>query len=222
MKLKQINGQDRFINLHGKSLEHFNNTNNYTAFILDEWETQPYRQYIKAGSVILDIGANVGLFALHVLPIAQKIICVEPTPEHMAILKELVPQAVPEEAALNVYTGRARFRREPVNTTMNSLSDRQDSFEVSCITLKDLCDKHGLTKVDFCKVDIEGGEWGALTVERINEAKGIIKSFFVELHPRTGEAQREMAERFLQCGYKVEHITYNGSIFCYEDTDNSL
>jgi hypothetical protein len=87
-------------------------------------------------------------------------------------------------------------------------------LEVDCITLKDLCDKHGLTSVDFCKVDIEGSEWQALTVDRIKEVSGIIKSFFVELHPRTAEAQLDMAARFTEAGYMVELVDYNGSIYC--------
>jgi hypothetical protein len=87
---------------------------------------------------------------------------------------------------------------------------------VNCITLADLCRKYGLEKVDFCKIDIEGSEWQALTTERIAEVKGIIKSFFVELHPRSAEAQRDMASRFEAAGYKVKHIDYNGSIYAYE------
>lgn len=216
MQLTQINGEEIDINLQSDQAKaHFDNPRNYTAFILDEWKTQPYLGYIKPGSVILDIGANVGLFGLHVLPYAERLICVEPTPEHMIIQMQLL-NAEHEQAALNYYTGKAKFRNEPVNTTMNTLRDAPDSYEVDCITLSDLCKKYNLDKVDFCKIDIEGSEWQALKVERINEVKGIIKSFFVELHPRSAESQNEMAGRFEAAGYKVKHIEYNGSIYCYE------
>jgi hypothetical protein len=86
---------------------------------------------------------------------------------------------------------------------------------VNCITLKDLCEKYGLASVDFCKVDIESGEFQALTTERILEVSHIIKSFFVELHPRTIESQMEIGARFEQAGYKVDFVDYNGSIYCY-------
>lgn len=207
---------------------HFADEKNYSKFIIAEWEDLPYSKYIKPGSVILDIGANIGLFALHVLPYASHIICVEPTPAHMAIQKELLmanPYSSPhstgaikinhEQSALNNYTGKAKFRTEPVNTTMNCLRDSADAFEVDCITLKDLCEKHGLSSVDFCKIDIEGGEFQALTIDRIKEVSGIIKSFFVELHPRTIESQMEIGSRFVQAGYKVEPVDFNGSIYCY-------
>lgn len=215
IKLMQINGEEIEIHLSDKAQYHMDKPQNYAAFILDEWKTQPYLGYIKPGFVILDIGANVGLFGLHVLPYAKRLICVEPTPGHMEIQKELL-SVEHEQAALNYYTGTAKFRNEPVNTTMNTLRDAPDSYEVDCITLFDLCKKYNLDTVDFCKIDIEGSEWQTLTTERIAEVKGIIKSFFVELHPRTVESQNEMAGRFEAAGYKVKLIDYNGSIFCYE------
>lgn len=231
--MKQINGAEIEIPISSpEAKKHFADVNNYSAFIIDEWESLPYSEYIKPGSVILDIGANVGLFALHVLPYAERIICVEPTPSHMLIQKEvlkdnwvfdhlLMPEQLPkrtiikhEQAALNYYTGKAKFRTEPVNTTMNTLRDAPDSYQVDCITLKDLCSKYGLTHVDFCKIDIEGSEWLALTIGQIAQVKDIIKAFFVELHPRTAESQKEMAARFESVGYKVKLIDYNGSIYC--------
>lgn len=216
--MKLINGNDIELNLSEQARNHFDNPRNYTDFIIAEWEGLPYSGYIKPNSVILDVGANVGLFALHVLPFAKCLICVEPTPGHMKIQKDIAssPKTFHIQAALNSYTGKAKFREEPVNFTMNTLRDSSDAYEVDCITLKDLCDKFELKTVDFCKVDIEGSEWQALTVERLKEVKGIIKSFFVELHPRTGESQFEMGKRFEEAGYKVKLIDYNGSIYCYE------
>lgn len=213
--MRLINGKYHELNLVSDAAkQHFADPNNYSAFIIQEWEDLPYSKYIKQDSVILDIGANVGLFALHVLPYASRMICVEPTPVHMNIQRELLGGNVEhEQAALHNYTGRTRFHFEPINTTMNTI--RQDGgLEVDCITLLDLCNKYNLSTVDFCKVDIEGSEWQALTDERIAEVKGIIKSFFVELHPRSSEAQRGMAARFEEAGYKVEMIDYNGSIYC--------
>lgn len=211
--MKLINGENIELNLQSEAAKkHFATYENYSDFIIDEWESLPYSKYILPGSNILDIGANVGLFALHVQPYAKRLICVEPTPDHMGILKELI-QVEHEQAALSSYTGKCRFHVEPVNTTMNTI--RQDGvLEVDCITLKDLCSKYNITSVDFCKVDIEGSEWGALTVERIKEVRSIIKAFFVELHPRTRESQLNMGVRFMQAGYKVEMIDYNGSIYC--------
>lgn len=213
--MRLISGKHIELNIQSEAAKkHFSDPTNYSAFIIQEWEDLPYSKYIKPGSTILDIGANVGLFALHVLPYASRMVCVEPTPAHMAIQRELVGElSEHEQSALHNHTGKTRFHLEPVNTTMNTIRN-DGNIEVNCITLFDLCRKYNLQTVDFCKVDIEGSEWEALTVERIKEVAGIIKAFFVELHPRTVEAQRDMAARFTEAGYKAEHIDYNGSIYC--------
>lgn len=222
--MRLIDGTYRELNIISEAVKkHFADDNNYTKFIIAEWEDLPYSKYINPGSVILDIGANVGLFALHVFPYAKRMFCVEPTPAHMEVNKELYITNIPanspvitvvhEQSALANHNGQCRFHIEPINTTMNTIRD-DGSIMVNCITLKELCDKYNLLSVDFCKVDIEGSEWQALTVERIKEVAGIIKSFFVELHPRTHEAQRNMSARFTEAGYLVELVDYNGSIYC--------
>jgi FkbM family methyltransferase len=218
MKLTQITGNEIELNINSEQArKHFDTFENYAAFILDEWKTQPFKDFItKEHKVILDIGANVGLFALHVLPYAEKIICVEPTPAHMEIQKELINDSKiqHEQSALNYYTGKAKFHHEPVNTTMNTLRD--DGFEVDCITLNDLCTKYNLEHVDLCKIDIEGSEFKALTVQTVSAVFNLIDNFLIELHPRTRQSQDHFKSIFEQSGYKVDYYDFNGSIFCYK------
>lgn len=215
MTIRHIDGTESELKLTQQLEAHFAADNNYAHWILREWEEQPYKPYIKPNSTILDIGGNIGLFALHVLPYAKRLISVEPTPQHMALQHQLLSTSIVEheQAALNFYTGTARFRNEPVNTTMNTLREGRDSYDVACITLLDLCEKYKLKKVDFAKVDIEGSEWQALTPERIAEVKHIIKAFFVELHPRDLQTQNEFKARFESAGYNVQLIDFNGSIY---------
>lgn len=214
-----------------KAKQHFADPYNYTVEILAQFDQHLYENYITAkDKIILDIGANVGLFALHVLPYVERIVCVEPTPEHMEIQKELLDKYTDtygqddlilpydniehEQSALNSYTGKTTFNWCGINTTMNSLQSRGDrSFEVDCITLKDLCEKYSLTKVDLCKVDIEGSEWQAITAETLEPVKHIIDKYFIELHPPTQESQEQMKTVFEAVGYKVEKV-YHDSLFC--------
>lgn len=228
--MKLINGERLELKLSNRAHEHFANPNNYTDAIIDEFEHDPYKNIItKHDKVTLDIGANIGLFALHVSPFAEKIICVEPTPGHMAIQKELIEMNVAtakpgkemaailhEQSALNSYTGKARFREEPVNFTMNTLSDRPDAYEVECISLFDLCRKYKLEKVDVCKVDIEGSEFSAITYVMVFLVKDIIKKFILETHPRSRESQDHFKKIFEDCGYKTEYSDFNGTIIAYK------
>ena len=90
--IKLIDGTDYVINLETTKLtQHFNTWNNYTKEILEHFNSKNYYQdFVKPEDKnILDLGANVGLFALYVTPWAEKIVCVEPTPSHFNLLKDL-------------------------------------------------------------------------------------------------------------------------------------
>lgn len=225
MKVKQINGKYYEIDFKRYSdfvKHHFDKPENYTDAILGEWESEPFKDYIsKEDNVILDIGANIGLFALHVMPYVEQIICVEPTPSHMAVQRELLSpftQVTHEQSAANSFTGECGFWIEPVNYTMNTLSNQYHSaaIQVPCITLYDLCQKYELKHVHLCKVDIEGSETQALTVETLKPVHSIIDKFLVELHPRTREMQDRFKAIFEEAGYKAEYFDFNGSLFCYK------
>lgn len=238
MKIKQINGKHQYINIESEQARaHFVDPYNYTDAILDQFEHDIYKDFITENDkIILDIGANVGMFALHVSPWAEKIVCVEPTPEHMKIQKEILinvpavsyaiekeepfatenPEIINEQAALSDYTGKAKFYWCGINTTMNSLQDRGDrTFDVDTITLKDLCEKHGLTKVDFCKIDIEGSEWQAITKETLQPVFQIINKIWIELHPPEPKSQEVFKNIFESVGYKVDKIIHD-TLFAYK------
>lgn len=219
MNIRQIHGDYYPLQMTPKIQAHFDEPTNYAHFIVAEWQTLPY-SYIKPKSTILDIGANIGLFALHVFPYANKIICVEPTPSHMEIQKEVLQGVFPfecniqhDQVALHNYTGKVGFHLEGVNSTMNRVNvNNIGSIEVDCITLEDLCKKWKLDHVDFCKIDIEGSEDSAITVETVMPVKDIIKCFSIELHPRTKEMQDKYIAIFEACGYKTEAIDFNGTV----------
>lgn len=220
-KLTQITGTEIELNIQSDhSKWHFETPQNYTKEILEEWQTQPYQPFIsKLDKVFLDIGANVGLFTLHVMPFVEKIICVEPTESHNQVFEDLMngnKKVTLESSALHNYTGTVGYHIEPVNFTMNRVNVSGIGIEVPCITLYDLCKKHNLTDVDFCKIDIEGSEDLAITVETIRPVNHIIKKFSIELHPRTKEMQDKYKLIFEEAGYKAEYVDFNGTIFAYK------
>jgi FkbM family methyltransferase len=226
MKIKLIDGSTLDIpSLSAQEETHVLEPKNYTKEILEEWDSEPFKELItKEDRVVLDIGANIGLFAIHILPYAEKIICVEPTANHMAIQTSLMEKALDsipkevfhEQAALNSYTGKAKFRTEPVNTTMNTIADRPDSYEVDCINLLDLCKKYTLEHVDLCKVDIEGSELQAITLDTVLPVSGIIKKFIMETHPRSREMQDHFINIFRQAGYFADYHDFNGSVIAHK------
>jgi FkbM family methyltransferase len=221
IKLKQIDKNEVEIDLSNPIIKaHFDAPNNYAEIVVNEFNSEPFGDYIsEQDKIILDIGANIGLFALLVLPYAERIISVEPTVSHNEVYRNLLSNSKKvelESAALNSYTGEASWRVEPVNTTMNTLDFLTTETKVPCITLYDLCQKYNLKHVDLCKIDIEGSEFRALTVETVQPVHSIIDKFIIEVHPRNLESQEHFKAIFEQCGYKVKFFDFNGSVFCYK------
>jgi len=86
-ELKLINGEIKNIDIsHPHILSHFSNIQNCTEPILNQTNNNYYNQFITSDDkVIIDLGANIGLVSMHLSPYADKIIAVEPTPNHFSI-----------------------------------------------------------------------------------------------------------------------------------------
>lgn len=238
MILKQVNGAEIDLNIEsGKTKEHFDNPQNYAQVVIEEFNANSFADYLsKEDKIILDIGANIGLFALHVMPFVERIICVEPTESHMEVQKELLKpyykllhetpngefphgmhnKIIHEQSAIHNYTGTVGYHLEGVNTTMNKVNVSGMGVEVPCITLYDLCKKHNLTHVDFCKIDIESSEFAAITVETLRPVNQIIDKISIEVHPPNREGQDHFIKIFEECGYKTKYIDYNAGVFAYK------
>lgn len=224
--LKLIDGSNYTINLTTEELKkHFNNPNNFTKEILQQFnELSWYSQYLtKEDKIILDLGGNVGLFALHATPWANKIVTVEPTPNHFKLNEELTKdfkQIQRIQAAISNTTGKIDFFTCSDNTTMNSLINRGgNSFTVDCITIPDLINKLNLTHVDFIKLDIEGSETIALNDDIIKTLSNIASKILIEFHEVNGIGcvqQRAIFEiMFIKYGYQTKYFGHDG-LFCYK------
>lgn len=122
------------------------------------------QKFIKADSVILDIGANIGNHSLYFARFCrpQKIYAFEPVPETYAILTANI-EGNQYGDIITVYpfgvgdtAGRARiskFNHENIGGT-ELLEDAEGSIELISIDAF----LPALTKLDFIKIDVEGFE----------------------------------------------------------------
>lgn len=128
--------------------------------------------------VVFDVGANVGHWAQCCLAIAPKLNMhlFEPAAAPYKTL-ELIewPPAVRlnnvglgsqrETLALNVVRGQSSLNSIYSRTTaVDSLVREVES--VTLTTLDDYCGAHGIERIDFLKIDVEGHEWAVLTGAR--------------------------------------------------------
>jgi len=168
---------------------HLRDPKGYAQFIIRQINTDRIYDVClkdKKDLVILDIGANVGLFTLYAQDSAKRLISVEPTPSHQYVFEKLTKGSENVElakVALCDTDGSVEFFISDENSTMNSIVNKYGrSIQVEGLCLKSLLDKYGLDKVDFCKIDIEGSEMRAITVETLGAVKDRIQEIFIECH----------------------------------------
>lgn len=138
-----------------------------------------YRQFIRPGDLVYDIGAHVGSRTRVFLALGARCVAVEPQPHFAALLRRMFRQnqAVQVvEAAVGPRQGRAELhisRRTPTVTTLSTRWIEQvrqaesfarvqweEAHPVQVTTLDALIAEFGPPA--FCKIDVEGGELGAL------------------------------------------------------------
>ena len=161
------------------------------------WEPETeriYRQLIKPGSTVLDIGAWIGSTILFALACgAEKIIALEPNPESYEIIRKFI-QSNPNYSKRIELTNRAvSNRREMLSMGLaEGESDTSTSgiagndFEVEAITLNDIIAEYALNQIDLVKIDIEGAEvflWEALSGLSFRPGQTVHLSVHVSFFP---------------------------------------
>jgi FkbM family methyltransferase len=152
--------------------DHYVNQNN--ADIHSNGELWLLRQMLPKARVVLDVGANVGDWAALALAInpAIELHCFEPS---LATYRQLTGRGLAGNVVFN-NVGLGATRRDAdlhvfeSGSGLNSFYRRdglQDGFNIETQaalervrldTADEYCREHGISRVDFCKVDVEGYE----------------------------------------------------------------
>lgn len=131
-----------------------------------------FREHVRPGSVVYDVGANAGFFTLLASRLAGKdgrVVAFEPLPQNLEVLREHVRlndagNVAILPLAVAAHEGRARFHSR-ASPSMGSLA-QDGELEVPAESLDRLVASGQLPPPDFIKMDIEGGEAGALAGAR--------------------------------------------------------
>lgn len=123
---------------------------------------------------VLDLGAHVGLFALRVAPLAERVICVEPAAANAAVLEQMVRHnAWGDKVRLHrgaITAGTAASvplflaRRDYGHSLQASYAARWGApthEEVPAWGLAELFERERIDRCGLLKCDIEGGEYDA-------------------------------------------------------------
>lgn len=210
---------------HPDVIAWFGNPENYTDIILRQInEDRMYDPIFenKENLVVIDLGANCGLFSLYAADSCSKLIAVEPTPNTFNVLQEIVKDhtnITPLQLAIGPHNEMISFYINE-NSTTNSLLNRSGTeTQVQSMTLETLFHMQGLNHVDFIKCDIEGSEMQTLTDATLGPIADKVNFWFVEVHqtnveeagwPGNLESNRQyLAELFQRHGYQTESVIHD-------------
>jgi FkbM family methyltransferase len=128
---------------------------------------------VRAGDIVLDCGANVGVYTKVALDAgAKKIVAIEPAPENVECLRR---NFAPEIASGRVilYPKGVWDKNDTLTLNVDPHNSAADSFiihrdgavsviKIPVTAIDDLVRELNLERVDFIKMDIEGAEQKAL------------------------------------------------------------
>ena len=214
-----------------KSIEHFFSPQSYINTILNE---QINRDRIydfffdgKEDLVVVDAGANVGLFSIFCSPSSQVVYAIEPTPSHFSILNHVISSSEinnikPINYALWNEDEEIRFYIVDHNTTSNSAVSPTNNFvTVNGRKLQTIINENNIKHIDLLKMDIEGSEFKVITDEFLDYIYPIVDNLFVEVHTYPQycsdfpSCQQRIVEMFKGNKYKVDIRGMDG-MFIYK------
>lgn len=193
-------------------IHQINNDRIYDPFLKDQKDL-----------VILDIGANIGLFSLYVKDSAFKVISVEPTPSHQKLFEKICGKYENiklVKAALSNKNEDVEFYTCNQNSTQNSLikgygtavgesPSKENKVIVRGLTFETLLKEHDIDHVDFCKIDIEGSEMIAITEETLKPVYDKIDKMFIEVHSTYSGPDMKWEDHLIINRKKIEKILDN-------------
>ena len=182
-------------------------------------------QFVSAGDLVFDIGANVGEYAATFQQLACKVIAVEPNPELAGRLSfARLPGVTVEQAAVSDTEGEAtlmigeRHREATIDdryvTLLQDRGEHPRGIVVPTTTLDLLAARHG--EPALVKIDVEGHE---LAVLRGMSFQPRWVSF--EVHPSLRDVAQGCLELLQARGYRFRGTVGFDYVWRTDETDAS-
>ncbi len=201
--------------------------------ILVDQEYTPRGYAIGPNDLVIDVGGNIGSFAVYAgrqAP-AGRVVSLEPMADNYQLLirnlaRNGCSHVAARRAALVAQRGPVRVYRSQVGTGGHSIRpdlalQDQEFEEVEGITLADVMEEYQLGHCDFLKLDCEGAEFEIL--QQIDpEICRRVHRLVLEYHVFPGKDKHqqagELVTRLRELGFSIDHYTdvigtYWGSIY---------
>lgn len=160
---------------------------------------------IHDGDIVVDLGANMGNFTNLALSCGKqvRVVAVEPSLAMNASFRRSVSLNSGYMSRVNL--ARA-FLGEIPQTVQRAIDQDVNYHGAPWMSEADLIKEGHLTKVDFLKCDIEGGEFQLLTAD--SKLLAMTQTIAIEVHAFAGDVH-EFIERLRRCGFGIVATKYD-------------
>lgn len=196
----------------------------FTPQYFDGRERAILAERIAPGFVFIDIGANIGAYALFVAALAgpdARILCVEPQPDvfdRLVANVRLNPFATIKaiDCAVADKTGELTLFLEPKNSGETSMkivgSGGASAIRVPATTLLDLVRGEEYDRVDAIKLDVEGAE-DVILEPFLREAPRHLWPKLMIVEDGSGRWQVDLVKLVTDAGYRIVAKTKLNYVF---------
>ncbi len=180
---------------------------------------------LNTGGIVLDMGAYSGITSImfgRVVGNEGKVYAFEPDPLNYACFNENIKIARAVSGLENISIIKKAVWKDSLGLEFSSEgsmgssaaeivgSARGNVIKVPSISIADFCDQNAIKKIDFIKMDIEGGE-----IKVLESSKEILEKLrprmIIEPHHVGNELSTSACQRILESiGYEVNLITQYG------------
>jgi FkbM family methyltransferase len=165
---------------------------NEAVSILSGYEYPPELVRLRDGAVVLDVGANIGSFALLVADVNREIpfrgVAFEPFPPNFAmLLRNLAANELTEftavEAAVSDVDGRVWLSSPGAVDEVRIARTPGDFAEIEATSwrLSTYCTQAGIESVHLLKLDVEGSEYEIVRAD-IEFIEARVENLLIEYH----------------------------------------
>jgi len=189
--------------------------------IIEIFLRQDYGQ-IRDGSVVLDLGANIGVFAIYAASTARnvRVFAYEPMTDFFSLMKEniVINDFESYVSCFNLAVAGDVNDRQLFASGNGILfptliapqgTDESVQKRVSCTTLANILDSNDLEMIDLLKMDTEGAEYEILSATPPAYLKRI-REIRMEYHNLDQERNVSQLKRFLSSqDFEITHEQAN-------------
>jgi FkbM family methyltransferase len=173
------------------------------------------RENVKQGMVVIDVGANVGSYALFLARLVGptgRVVAIEADPDIATLLvanmrENNLAQASVLQGAAYRQAGTIRLGRAAASTSYSGLyyEGAAEWVDVPAFTLDSVARSEGLTRLDLVKIDAEGAEDDV--IDGMSDLLGTLRpDILVELHEwHTPTAK--LPSKLESAGYRIEMLS---------------